>query len=40
MVDRFALLASASSGVQGEWPKILLTIWSLRGTSACELVLR
>lgn len=25
MVDRFALLASGSSGVQGEWPKILLT---------------
>lgn len=25
MADRFALLASGSSGVQGDWPKILLT---------------
>lgn len=25
MADRFALIASGSSGVQGEWPKILLT---------------
>lgn len=25
MLDRFSLLASGSSGVQGEWPKILLT---------------
>jgi serine/threonine-protein kinase HipA len=25
MADRFALLASGSSGAQGEWPKILLT---------------
>jgi serine/threonine-protein kinase HipA len=24
-VDRFALIASGSSGVQGEWPKVLLT---------------
>lgn len=26
MADRFALLASGSSGAQGEWPKILLTL--------------
>jgi serine/threonine-protein kinase HipA len=25
VVDRFALLASGSSGVQGDWPKVLLT---------------
>lgn len=25
IVDRFALLASGSSGVQGDWPKVLLT---------------